>query len=106
MVDIDYFKRSTMIMAMISGIIIIRNVAKIMSQTLFQYQLESQVFRIKGKEFGVFVSRKSQHDITEILETISRRVSNFSLKRYPRGRSSSYDFSRRFRFAEAENGHR
>ena len=79
MVDIDYFKRINDDYGHDIGDIIIKNVAKIISQTLFQYQLESQVFRIGGEEFGILFQEKSQHDITEILETISKRVGNFSL---------------------------
>lgn len=79
MIDIDYFKRINDDYGHDTGDLIIKNVAKIISETLFQYQLESQVFRIGGEEFGILFQEKSRDDITEILETISRRVGNFSL---------------------------
>ncbi|MCW3744889.1 GGDEF domain-containing protein [Enterococcus gallinarum] len=59
MVDIDYFKRINDDYGHDIGDIIIKNVAKIISQTLFQYQLESQVFRIGGEEFGILFQEKA-----------------------------------------------
>ena len=79
MIDIDFFKQINDHYGHDTGDIIIKNIVKIICQTLFQYQMESQVFRIGGEEFGILFQEKSQQDITEILETISKRVGDFSL---------------------------
>ena len=59
MVDIDYFKRINDDYGHDIRGYHYKNVAKIISQTLFQYQLESQVFRIGGEEFGILFQEKA-----------------------------------------------
>ncbi|OTP10473.1 hypothetical protein A5844_002173 [Enterococcus sp. 10A9_DIV0425] len=79
MIDIDYFKQINDDYGHDTGDLILKNVAKIISETLFEYPLESQVFRIGGEEFGILFQETNQQTITEILKVISKRVSNSSL---------------------------
>ncbi|MGC6600051.1 GGDEF domain-containing protein, partial [Escherichia coli] len=43
-----------------------------------QYQLENQVFRIGGEEFGLLFQEEQHHDIMDILKVISKKIKNFS----------------------------
>jgi diguanylate cyclase (GGDEF)-like protein len=79
MIDIDYFKRINDTYGHGVGDTVIKNVAQIIRETLFRYQLESQVFRIGGEEFGILFWEKSQQDIVEIVEAISKKVSDSTL---------------------------
>lgn len=79
MIDIDHFKRINDEYGHATGDLIIKNVAHAIRRTLFKYQLENQVFRIGGEEFGILFQEKSQQDITEILKAISQEINKLSL---------------------------
>ncbi|OWZ87303.1 hypothetical protein A5848_000978, partial [Enterococcus faecium] len=67
-VDIDHFKRINDNYGHDTGDRILKSVAQIIEETLFQYQLENQVFRIGGEEFGLLFQEEQHHDIMDILK--------------------------------------
>ncbi len=77
-VDIDHFKRINDNYGHDTGDRILKSVAQIIEETLFQYQLENQVFRIGGEEFGLLFQEEQHHDILDILKVISKKIKNFS----------------------------
>ncbi|HFD1791251.1 TPA: GGDEF domain-containing protein, partial [Enterococcus faecium] len=77
-VDIDHFKRINDNYGHDTGDRILKSVAQIIEETLFQYQLENQVFRIGGEEFGLLFQEEQHHDIMDILKVISKKIKNFS----------------------------